>query len=316
MSISVLLYNDGTPIDLSEYVCALEWGDMKGELAARAQIDIPAQVGGRELSDLAKLNAPLEILISDTRVFSGIVWDYTLLDGRNVRMNCYDRMIFLSGSTDFAYFSAGYSTRRIIESICRRRDVPLNYTYKSTTHGRISYRARNVADQIVSTLDAAKSICGTDYFMRMEGNTLHVGAMGEGDAVCAIDRARATGYKYGRSMDNLITRAVVISGSDSALRVRETLDGDTTLGILQAVVDSAGQSISDARAQAREMLRGRGTPEETIEIECTDTPTLRRGDRVRIDVDGIEGQYDVLGVMHDRAIKMQLTLKRHEDGGD
>lgn len=316
MSIKVLLYDGETPIDVSEYVCALKWGDMKDELAARAQIDMHARMGGRELSDLVRLNAPIEVWVSDTRAFFGTVWDYTLTDGRGVRMNCYDRMIFLSGSADSAYFSAGFATQRVIESICRRYGVPLKYTYKSITHGRISYRARNVADQIVSALDAAKSISGAGYYLRMEGDMLHVGAMGEGGIACAIDRAQALGYTFGRGMDNLITRAVVISGSDSALRVRETINGDTTLGLIQAVVDSAGQSISDARAQALKLLRERGTPNETVEIECTDTPTLRRGDRVRIDVDGMEGEYDVLGVMHDRAIKMQLTLKRHEDGGD
>ena len=72
--------------------------------------------------------------------------------------------------------------------------------------------------------------------------------------------------------------------------------------------------LSDARTQARRLLIERGTPVETIEVACQDEPTLRRGDRVTISAGSLAGEYDVLGVMHDRLLSMQMELARHTDG--
>ena len=49
-------------------------------------------------------------------------------------------------------------------------------------------------------------------------------------------------------------------------------------------------------------------------MACQDEPTLRRGDRVTISAGSLAGEYDVLGVMHDRLLSMQMELARHTDG--
>ena len=41
---------------------------------------------------------------------------------------------------------------------------------------------------------------------------------------------------------------------------------------------------------------------------------MRRGDRVTISAGSLAGEYDVLGVMHDRLLSMQMELARHTDG--
>ena len=44
---SVFVYDGDTPLDLTKAVIGLEWGDMKGELAARAVLRMNARMGGR-----------------------------------------------------------------------------------------------------------------------------------------------------------------------------------------------------------------------------------------------------------------------------
>ena len=121
-------------------------------------------------------------------------------------------------------------------------------------------------------------------------------------------------YTHRRDMSGLVTRVAITTGSSGPVRVREVFDGDTSLGILQEVVDASGATLSDARTQARRLLIERGTPVETIEVACQDEPTLRRGDRVTISAGSLAGEYDVLGVMHDRLLSMQMELARHTDG--
>lgn len=310
---SVFVYDGARWAELTGAVIGIEWGDMKSELAACAYITLNACPGGVDIAHSARLNAPVSVFAYGKSVFSGVIWDYELTDGRRVRMTCYDRLIFLMGSTDSAYFRAGMSTPRVLESICRRWDVPLSCTYTGIRHGALSYRGVSVAGQLISTLDAAQTVCGDKYMLRMEGGTLCAGVRGAGGVKHTIGSARVVSYTHRRNMSGLITRVAVMTGGDGAVRTREVLDGDTSMGVLQAVVDSSGMTLSDARTQARRLLSERGVPEETIAVECADVPSLRRGDRIRLDAGSLAGEYDVLGVIHDRLLSMRLDIARHAD---
>ncbi len=302
-----------TPVELTPAVTGLEWGDLSGELAARAVLTLAAvSVDGLELADALKLNTDVAILANGARVFEGVIWDCTLTDGRELRLTCYDRLIYLTGSRDSAYFPAGNTTQSVVSHICAKWDVPLDYTYASCTHARLSYRALSVAEQLTRTLDAAAAATGQAYMLRMEGGRLRVGARGEGGARCEIVSAAALSYAHRSTLSELVTRVVVVTGDgDDPVRTCATLDGDISLGILQQVVDAAGTSLSDARAQAEQLLRERGAPAEAIELECLDVPALRRGDRVRVELGSLSGEFDVLGVTHSDSRTMRLELGRH-----
>ena len=142
-----------------------------------------------------------------------------------------------------------------------------------------------------------------------------MGGLGEGGVKCLIDRARLAGYSHRRSMNGQVTRVVVTSGAQSGpVKTRAVVDGDTTLGILQEVVDGAGMSLRDARTQAEGIIAERGAPGETISLECVDEPSLRRGDRVRVEAGSLSGEFDVAGVTHSHRRSMRLELSRHEEG--
>lgn len=307
----VFVYPEGAEArELTGAVLELEWGDPAGELAARAVITLAAERAGG-----LKFNVPLVILADGRAVFEGVIWEVALTDGRRLRLCCYDRLIYLTGSRDSAYFPAGLTTRQVLESICRRWNVELKYTYCECTHGRLNLRGMTVAAQLTRTLDAARALCARRYMLRMEDGALHVGGLGEGGVKCLIDRARLTGYSHRRGMNGLVTRVVVTSGAQGGpVKTRAVVDGDTTLGILQEVVDGAGMSLRDARAQAEGMIAERGTPGETISLECVDEPSLRRGDRVRVEAGSLSGEFDVAGVTHSHRRTMRLELSRHEEG--
>lgn len=308
----VFIYPEGGQArDITGAVLTLEWGDLAGELAGRAVLTLAAGSAAPQL----RLNTPISILARGSVVFGGVIWDSALIDGRRLRLCCYDRLIFLTGSRDSSYFPAGMNTERVIDSICRRWDVELRYTYSNCTHGRLNYRGVTVAEQITRTLDAARAICARQYMLRMEDGRLHVGARGEGGAKCRIGRARLKTYTHRRDMNGLVTRVIVTTGSgEGPVKTSAVVDGDTTLGILQAVVDGAGISLKDARSQAQGMISERGAPGETITLECLDEPALRRGDRVRVDAGSLSGEFDVLGVTHSHTLTMRLELARHEAG--
>lgn len=303
---------DALPRELTGYVSALEWGDLSGELAARAVITLDDRAGDMDIAELVRLNADISVLVDGECAFEGLIWDCTLTDGRQMRLVCYDRLIFLTGSRDSAYFPAGMSTARVLDSICRRWDMPLICTYPGCTHGRLNYRSMTVAEQITRTLDAARAVCGRDYMLRMEDGALRVGERGAGGTAARISADMLIGSTHRRDMNGMVTRVKVISADgDSPVRTYATLDGDTSVGILQEVVEGAGASLKDAREQARLLLAERGAPTETISMQCIDIPKLRRGDAIEVNAGGISGTYDVLGVSHDRALTMKLELSRH-----
>lgn len=314
MDYSVYAYpTAATPVDITPAVTALEWGDLSSELAARAVITLAAvSVAGLDMADAAKFNTDIAVLVNGVVTFEGIIWDCTLTSGRELRLSCYDRLIYLTGSRDSAYFPAGNTTQSVISHICAKWDMPLTYTYMNCVHTRLSYRAISVADQITRTLDAAASMVGAAYMLRMESGRLHIGVRGEGGVKCEIVSASALSYTHRRTLSDLVTRVIVVTGDgDGPIKTSATLDGDTSLGILQQVVDGAGTSLKDARAQAEQLLRERGTPAETISLECLDVAALRRGDMVRVELGSISGAFDVLGVTHTDSRTMRLELSRH-----
>lgn len=311
---AVYTYGEGGQVyDLTPAVESLEWGDPEGELAARASITLAAvNTGGLDIARAAMLNSDIAILAGGVRVFEGVIWDYTLTDGRHVRLACYDRLIYLTGSRDSCYFAAGSTTESVVSAICARWDMPLRYTYASCRHAALSYRALTVAQQLTHTLDAAHAMCGERYMLRMEDGTLHVGRRGEDAPQLTIVRAQTMGYFHRATMSGLVTRVAIQTGTAGGpVRTSAVLDGDTTLGVLQEVVDAQGTSLDEAREQAQLLLDERGAPGETISIECIDQPTLRRGDRVNMDTGSLSGEFDVLSVLHASNRSMRLTVARH-----
>lgn len=310
----VYAYPDpAAPVDITPAVTSLEWGDASGELAARAVITLAAlDIAQIDLAKAARLNTDIAITAGGASVFEGVIWDCTLTSGRELRISCYDRLIYLTGSRDSSYFSAGNTTHSVVSHICAKWDMPLEYTYASCTHASLSYRALSVAEQLKRTLDAAAAVTGEGYMLRMEGDRLHVGRRGEGGVKCEIARASAVSYTHRRTLSDIVTRVVVVTGDgEGPVKTSATLDGDTSLGIIQQVVDGAGMSLKDARAQAEQLLRERGAPEETITLKCLDMPALRRGDRVRVELGSISGEFDVLSAIHTDARVMSLELGRH-----
>lgn len=300
--------------DLTPAVIDIEWGDPEGELAARAVITLAAvHAGAVDIARAAMLNSDISIIAGGARVFTGVIWDYTLTDGRYVRLICYDRLIYLTGSRDSCYFAAGSTTESVADAICSRWDMPLRYTYAICRHPALSYRSMTVAQQLTRTLDAAHDMCGERYMLRMEGDTLHIGRRGESDAGLTITRAAATGYTHRSTMNGLVTRvAILTGGTDGPVKTGEVLDGDTALGVLQEVVDAQGVTHGEAREQAELLLKERGAPGETISVQCIDSPALRRGDMVRIETGSLSGGFDVLSVMHSSDGMMRLSVARHD----
>ena len=80
---------------------------------------------GLDMADAAKLNTDIAVLVNGVVTFEGIIWDCTLTSGRELRLSCYDRLIYLTGSRDSAYFPAGNTTQSVISHICAKWDMPL-----------------------------------------------------------------------------------------------------------------------------------------------------------------------------------------------
>lgn len=301
------------PVEITKAVISLEWGDLKAELAAHAVLTLAAlKADELDMADAVKLNTEISILVNKATVFQGVIWDYTISGSGTIRINCYDRLIYLSGSRDNAYFPRGSTTENVISSICSKWSIPLVYTYRNCSHAGLSYRALTIAEQLRRTLDATRAICGVDYMLRLEDGRLHVGERGGGGAVCTLRHSSAIDYTHRLSLDDMVTRVVISSmEKNGPIRTGAALDGDITFGVLQAVVDGVGISAMDARRQAETLLNEHGRPAECISVECIDVPALRRGDRVSVDMDTLSGEYDVLGIAHSGASVMRAELGRH-----
>lgn len=313
-----ILSKSGEIYDMTDFIMACTWGDPAGEIAARANITFSQSLTAQGYVNLLlPLCTPIFIYANGAEVFRGVIWDWdyscTGSGGKETNIVAYDRMIYANQSKEDAFYTAGKDTRSIVSDICGRWGIRLSYEWPvSHTHEKKAYKNRTIAAEILDTLDDAARKTNQKYVGYMDRDTLRIRGRGSNEEVYVFDYSNSMTIRNKLSLSRLVTRVIVVGKEDSAGRapIEATVNGRTEYGILQEVIHRDGDStLADAAAEANNVIAERGKPEETVTLGAPDVPTIRKGDRIKVNAGNIAQTYlFVKGIRHD-AVNRSMTVE-------
>jgi hypothetical protein len=214
-----------------------------------------------------------------------------------------------------AYWSAGKSTFQIINDICWRNGLGIQYRWGSITHEKTLYNGVKIGEMLTRTIEEAEKQLGKTSVMYLENNELVVDYKGSNQDVYVFKNIQNTMQTKDRlTMDNLVTQVIILGKEDKngASSVEETINGELQYGTLTRVVKkSTDTKAADAQKEANQILKENGQPERQISpVECADVPFVRKGDKVFMSAGNLGGYFFVKSVTHDAATrKMTMELE-------
>lgn len=255
-------------------------------------------------------------------VFRGWVWNryyQEATDERELTMKCYDNLIYFQESEDSLYFSDGQNTKNVMQSICKKWGINLDYSYSTITHSKLVLRG-TLSDIFTSDiLDKVKERTGKKYVISSAKDTMYVKAIGQNKTIYNIaGKQNAIATRRRQTMDGMITKVVILGKAEDdgdKLPVVATVSGNTSkYGTLQKLQNKdEDTSLADAKQEAQATINASGSPKLEFEVKATDIPWIQKGDLVHVDTAGISEDLIVLSI--DRTIanqkaEMNLTLER------
>lgn len=310
------ILKDGSTVDLTDSIIKRTRQEPAEEIAQRVNMTmVQVKTSRGYLHEILPLCTIIVLYANNTEVFRGIVWEWEFTSSleKEVSLMCYDHFIYAQRSKNNAFYSAGKSTRDIIADICSKNGIKLSYSYDSISHAKVVYRAQAVSEQILKTLDDAKSKLKSNPVARYDKGALTIGFQGQNKEVYVFNADQNTLETSERvTMDQLVTKVIVVGKEDDEGRqkVEATVNGKTEYGVLQEIVHRDSDStIAQAREEAQKILDERGEPKRVITVTAPDVPFIKKGDKVKVNAGSLNGEYAVLGVTHEesnRSMTMEL----------
>lgn len=317
-----LMTEGGASIPLSNLVTALSWESQVSELAARATLTVAnIKINGAWLMEIAKINCVIVIYASigkaRKKVFDGTIWEwqYTSAQQKELTITAYDRLIRLQQSKDFLYFQKGMSTQALISEICAGWGVPVAYSWgASITHEKKTFSGQTISDMIISLLEEVKQKTGQKYIAAFNDGQFEIKGYGANSDIYKFETDSTISTSDRLSINNLVTRVKIIGKVDKSGRpsVDAIVDGDTRYGVLQEIIRrDSDKTVGSAQAEANALIKDKGKPEETIQVQAPDLPYLKKGDKVEIRAGNLLGYFNLEGVVHNGMTRqMTMTLSR------
>jgi len=317
-----LLSEDGSRYRLDDALLSLQWEEQKGQLAQRAILTVAnVPIGTETLMKKAKINCVIMIyakMDGETKlVFEGKIWEWQYDNSKKneVSIIAYDNLIRLQQSKDFKYYSAGMTTQAIIGDVCKSWSIPLAYKWsQSITHEKKKFSAESISEIIFSLLEEVRQKKGEKYVAYYRDAQLQIVGYGNNSTVYRFSGENTISTVDKLSLSNLVTRVKVIGKEDKKGRapVDAVVDGNLKYGVLQEIIRrDSNKKLADAKADAETILKERGKPEETIQLNTPDLPFIRKGDAVEVSAGNLKGVFYVEGVSHNATSRqMILALER------
>lgn len=314
----VLVPVPGDTLNITDALTELTPEEQPEEFAQRLNLTVTnAAYGSGTLSDVLTPGRAI-FYYSDwglgmQEVFRGVIWDWdpeNSSDSKTLVLSAYDLLIYPEKSKDYRYYSAGMSTKATITDIAKAWGIPLSYSYGSITHAKQVFKSQNISEMITTTLDDAKSKLGYGYVVRAAGGVMQVIKKGSNPNVFLFDGSNSEVTSNKLSMDDLITKVIVLSAEDSNERasIQATVYGQTQYGTLQDIVQrDSDTTLNAAVTEAKQMIADHGKLTEDRSIDTIDIPCIRKGDKVYIRAGTLNGYFYVTGVTHN-AMERKMTM--------
>lgn len=311
-TVYIIASKTSTKYNVTQAVTKVNRLDNDGEIAQRVSITLAnVQVNGQYLSSIFNVRDRVYIYADDgernEEVFRGFIWerDYLTKKNKELSLTCYDNLIYFQESEEYQYFSAGYSSKSILSTLCGKWGVKLNYTYSSITHPKLPLRG-TLSDIILSdVLDEVKKKKGTKYVVKSIQDVLNINPVGSNTLVYKLyagDGGNVTEARSNITMQGMITKVVIIGKEDEDDRasVEATINGKTSVyGTLQKILSvSTNTTLAEVKEEANELLKEKGAPKQTFSITAVDIPWIRKGDKVQVSAGDMSGYFIVTSITH------------------
>ena len=315
----VIVAEDGTQYDVSDFAEDLGWEENEKQLAASMFFTVGTE--NEQLASIIKIGCIAAVLTDGIERTRAIINKVRVkVSGMKVTraVTAYDELYPLQTSDDQFLFPAGQTTKAIISQILDEWGVPMRkYEGANVTHEKLVFRKGSLADHILDILDDAFKKGGEKSILRATQGQVEVVKRGGNQTVYEFDENDTVAVEHETSITELVTRVKVVgqsSDEEGIPPVEAVLNGLTQFGIRQKIYQREKDATAgEARMAAQQILDEKGKIGKTQSIQAPDAPDLRKGDRVCVNVGEMSGFYYVTGVQHDAdAGTMTMDLEECE----
>lgn len=320
---AVAILTNGDAIYLDEVATNIAWEENETELAARLNLtirDVDLGSGkGRLATKLALCTAVYVYYDCGSgmqEAFRGTIWEWkhSQVHDDEIIITAYDLLYYLQKSEDYGFFEAGQTTQAVCAAVLDQWSVPLGrFDAPSITNEKLALKTKKVSAILTEVLDKARFQLGMRYFIRSTKGQCEILGPGTNDTIWtfgADTNLITVADQY--SMVNIITKVTILGkeDKDGAQRppVEATEYGSTEYGTIQKIMSLGSKTIEDAQDEARTTIKKHGKPERKVQLVSPDFPVIRKGDRVRVITDNINGYFIVLSVSHN-ATNQQMQME-------
>ena len=322
---TVYMVDGTTKYNLTPATLEINLANQEKQVAQCATIDIVniRTSGGETLCQLLQVRKRIFIYANDgsrsEEVFRGWTWTkyhQSDVESSIITVKAYDNLIYLQESEDSLYFSKGNDTKSVMQTICNRWGIQLNYTYSTITHSKLVLRGTLTDIFMSDVLDLVKERTGKKYVITSQKDVMNISTVGTNTTIYKIEKKNnAITVRYETSMDGMITKVVILGKADSDSEkqpVVATVAGNTSqYGTLQKLQDKdEDTSLADAKKEAQNTINEKGKPTVEYEVETNDIPWIKKGDLVYVNAGHIGGR-NLIAVGIERTIsntKKTMTL--------
>lgn len=323
------LISGGQKYRLKDITTDLITAHENSDIAEKVTITVAnVKVGKKQLHSLVKLRDKIYVYANTgsgaKEVFRGIVWERQFdrtSDVKEIKLICYDKLIYLMNSKDNLFVKKGITTKDAVTKLAKKWGLKIRYSYKSISNKKIVYRSETIADILVSLLNKAKKETGVGYVIRFEKNVLVIEPTGKNKTVYKIENGdNALSVSYNETMDGMITKVKIVKAETQKKKDSEeetgryitvaNVKGNTKkYGTLQEILEkNKDDKMSKVKKEAQNMIKKDGTPKKDISVTAIDNPWIKKGHKVYINTDYLKNYYIVKGIEHD-ANNHTMTLE-------
>ena len=318
---------DGRQLNITGATTAFGWNQGESEISTRTTATVAnIKFEGKPLSSTIVPNTIIVVTADDgsgeKEVSRGFVTDWAPTrssGGKSFSVTCYDELFNLQQSQDDRYITAGTGTKSAISAVFDDWGIPIGeYKGPDVPHAKTLYKAQYLSDIVLALLDDAEKHGADRYVVSASGGAVSVLPIGSNkDVYHFAEDTNATMTADKLSTSGLVTRVKVmgLADDDGKQSPEAIVDGLTEYGIRQRLYNrSADDTLETAKAAAQAIIDENGQPERRSTLEAPDVPFIRKGDKVSLDTEALNGMFIVKSINHDATNrKMTMQVKPADD---
>lgn len=331
----VAVLTTGKEVYLNDNAINVAWEENESELACRLNLtvrDVPltSETGAKKKKNRLAQTLALCTAIyvycdygqGEKEVFRGTIWEWShsQIHDDEIIITAYDPLFYLQKSDDYGFWAAGKTTKAICKEVLKKWGVSLKkFNAPSVKHDKLALKTKKISAILTTVLDEAKLRTGANYVIRYTKGKVEILGMGQNKTIwtfAADKNVMSVSDKY--SMTNLVTKVVILGkeekDSEKMPPIEATEYGKKEYGILQKIINVGSKELEEAEKEAKNILKKDGKPERRMTLTSADFPAIRKGDRIRVITDNVNGYFFVLTVSHNASTQqMQMEVEPQDE---